>query len=1139
MALAPADFYAYSNATGVPVPEDPEERARMAPEVLEFRRNQLKAPESKGPDPLSIGIGIGLAAAGLGAGAYGIRKFLQARGATNIPKQPGKSGISFADLETVAQAKPRATESTPRPSTPPPGPTEVDIHQAEIPIVAVQHNEAVESGSQQFLRNFKGLPANVNLPHSENRIQREAQVANRIAADQEALRNITLSKIFGEQEAAFSGLPKTAPVNLPILFNAPPKSAQEELIKSEVPPSVLSQIRERRAQDTSRQERIEAIRELKETLQGTTTLETGQPTEKLAEALLRQAKERKQKSTPAPITEEYRNALFDVDPERPGVLGLIKPEIIAKNLGDPNVFPADLQDRLAASITSSSVRAARRQGRDLGKLVIADPAVHLEATNHIIKNLLAEDNADSVKDYLLSGGEYGAPRTKGFGYTGSEYMPTQVFTTTTKEGKEQITVSRPKAPARRTRSDLEPLYFDPDTGVLIRKSDIGATQQGEAEAGSGIGHELGQAVAFVPREAVESFVSLPGVSASGPTDVNKQQGTGYAFGGLKELGAAGTRQISSEQWQAIRQRSKELGLKPGETNPEIEEMLARARGQVKYESELQSLPIFTTANDAFESGAVRMSANNTPYLKLNKTMLVANPGLEYYDESVSKYGVLFKNPLTGQNFSSVNEAAGVYNRLADKTNQHLISRASQDIAELKDTEQLTVELTKSKGVPSKTKVYASLNPDMVIDRVARRLPSGETVVSDVTLSQALRNTLLNPVLTDAQGNVLRDPNTKLPLKGPSLIQEHRMTNEDGTPGATFFKQSRYVVPEERMYQDKQTGEMLPQMLGLQDTSLPLAPVEGTGTKNNYLFLQGVNNSLERLTGKRVKVIDDALKIAQSPEFAYYGGENKNPVLRQALTIANTLVQTAEPSRVRIGSSDDTTELSERYGQGARVSAPDQRTVPSNVRALQMPVQQVQESKVVDPNTGETKIVSQLTSTSKTRTVAASPEVIGGKRLAAAMIDHKQRTGRALTKENVLQFASSIAQQEGTNVDAVIRQASIAARGRSQQLRVGPQMSQGRRALSAMDIISPAEEIAQTVAEYDFGETVGSDIESMLQGPRLPMDVDPELAARQAARAKIEQPGSSESFGVDEQRLANLLGQLRAQNRRRSGKKSNR
>lgn len=75
MALAPADFYAYSRATGVPVPEDPEERAAMAPDVLAFRRNQLKAPEPES-NPLAT---VGAVAAGLGAlagGAYAARRLL-------------------------------------------------------------------------------------------------------------------------------------------------------------------------------------------------------------------------------------------------------------------------------------------------------------------------------------------------------------------------------------------------------------------------------------------------------------------------------------------------------------------------------------------------------------------------------------------------------------------------------------------------------------------------------------------------------------------------------------------------------------------------------------------------------------------------------------------------------------------------------------------------------------------------------------------------------------------------------------------------------------------------------------------------------------------------------------------------------
>lgn len=75
MALAPADFYAYSRATGAPIPEDPEERAAMAPEVLAFRRNQLRAPEPES-NPLAT---VGAVAAGLGAlagGAYAARRLL-------------------------------------------------------------------------------------------------------------------------------------------------------------------------------------------------------------------------------------------------------------------------------------------------------------------------------------------------------------------------------------------------------------------------------------------------------------------------------------------------------------------------------------------------------------------------------------------------------------------------------------------------------------------------------------------------------------------------------------------------------------------------------------------------------------------------------------------------------------------------------------------------------------------------------------------------------------------------------------------------------------------------------------------------------------------------------------------------------
>jgi hypothetical protein len=99
MALAPADFYAYSRATGQPYPESPEERAQQAPEVLEFRRNQLKSQESSNSNPIALGLGIGLGLAGLGGAGFAARRMLQSG------KAKGQSGSYQADLSNYDAAQ--------------------------------------------------------------------------------------------------------------------------------------------------------------------------------------------------------------------------------------------------------------------------------------------------------------------------------------------------------------------------------------------------------------------------------------------------------------------------------------------------------------------------------------------------------------------------------------------------------------------------------------------------------------------------------------------------------------------------------------------------------------------------------------------------------------------------------------------------------------------------------------------------------------------------------------------------------------------------------------------------------------------------------------------------------------------------
>lgn len=1179
MALSPADFYAYSRATGTPYPEDAEERARVAPDVLDFRRNQLKAPSREEDQGFNLtnALGVGAALAGVAGGAYGLHRALapkirelQVSRAEPLQKATVERAQQAAQTDDLGKVGSLVRDLTPKPSAEPPAPvnrrqplegqfSSVPRRQpgsfAELSDIENQINAEIKL--DEFLNDMREEQRQID---AENKFQtrivqgmegkdkagaknilaefrREEQETQQFTPrsyieetgavapieDLTTLQDAEIVDIADQQvnavesgEDQFTGrqlrdiqrdtdtvkTSSSASVALPVIFNSerqisPQVQEAEALTGRQATttqaPSVLSKIRKRRAD--SREERAEAYRLLRESLMDTgdaidvTELDPSRVGSLSAE-LLQKAKQRTQRSTPAPITQQYKDALFDADPSNPNILGLLKPEIIARNLGDTNVFPEELQQKLVAAMKPFARKTGSMETLEL------DPSVHREATNHVIKNLLAEDNADSVKDYLLGSGEYISPRTKGFGYTGTESEKTQIFTIANDKGNTEVKVSRPTSAARRTRSDLEPLFFDPDTGALLSKSDLGATQSAEGDVGSGIGQEIGQAVAFVPRKDVAPFVSLPGVSASGPEDVNKNQGTDYAIGGVKEFGT---------------------GEKPSK----------KSDTGKKYSGDLSvsTLELFNAANDAVEAGKVKISQNGNVYVQVNSLMRQANPALDY-DEGVSKYGTLFKNPLTGRNFTSAHEATGVYNQLANAVNKRLIAPAEANVLKIENTENMRLLVNS----PTNKSAYMNLNPNLVIDQVTRRTPSGETVTSEVTLSQALRNVLLSPAVTDEKGSVVRDPRTGAPLRGLSLIQEHRVINDDGTPGALFYKQSRYKVPEDFTYVDKETQETRYKMLGLNDTSLPLAGLEEEGSKNNYLFLEGVNNALEKLTGRRVKIIDDALKIGALPDFHFYGGASKNPVLRQALTVANTLVQTSEPSRVRMRNADE--GLGERYGLGATVSGPAQRTIPLAGRGGKetvLPSQQVKQQRFTDPTTGEVSVQSVLGAGSDVvRTI--SPEVAGAKRLSAALLDYRQRSGNPMKKQDVLDFASAIAQQEGADLNGLLLETANISKGRVQQTNISKQMTQGRRALSAMDVISPAEEVAQTVAAYDFNETIGSDIENAIQGARLP---NSPLTTEQLERAKVEPPG------INQEAVGNLMAQLMAQSKRRAGKRSNR
>ena len=131
MPVSPADFYAYSQATGVPVPEDPQQRAQLAPSVMEFRRNQLKQAQEPSIDPLSAGVGIGLALAGAGAAGLAGRRMLRS------DKSTGQSGVQLTNLKDVRRIGDQQ-------------PTLVNNQKQQAPLVSDQQFNAVETGEDQM-----------------------------------------------------------------------------------------------------------------------------------------------------------------------------------------------------------------------------------------------------------------------------------------------------------------------------------------------------------------------------------------------------------------------------------------------------------------------------------------------------------------------------------------------------------------------------------------------------------------------------------------------------------------------------------------------------------------------------------------------------------------------------------------------------------------------------------------------------------------------------------------------------------------------------------------------------------------------------------------------------------------------------
>jgi len=104
MLLQPADFYSYSRATGTKPPENDQERAAVAADVIDFKRSQLRAPSPEDNEGRDIGL-VALGAGILGSIIGGKKISERFRGPQTPPKK-----ISFDPGPETKKAAKRATQ---------------------------------------------------------------------------------------------------------------------------------------------------------------------------------------------------------------------------------------------------------------------------------------------------------------------------------------------------------------------------------------------------------------------------------------------------------------------------------------------------------------------------------------------------------------------------------------------------------------------------------------------------------------------------------------------------------------------------------------------------------------------------------------------------------------------------------------------------------------------------------------------------------------------------------------------------------------------------------------------------------------------------------------------------------------------
>jgi hypothetical protein len=703
----------------------------MAPEVYEYRQNQLKRQDEE--FNLTNALGVGAALAGVGAGGYALSRTLGRKvpATATSTSRSANEGLVRTNLDRV-RTEPtfnRVETEVVKPSK------TVDTAQNFTPRQYIENQGSIEPDPWYIKTNRVRSPrTRVERPQAQFLLPGMTEL-------EESLEGSTYNKYFTNKPAGSVAAMAT-------------QSAREQIARAEdqlnrtnpESESYISRLRSMR--DTKSEQAQDLANNALQALQAGAeqehyALDTHQ--EDVLATNSQEALDRAKQGMPAPkpagISKDWSNKLFNQN-------GMLREDILSNVIGDTNVLPSYISKAL---LESSSVNP---QG-------IYNPQAVFAATKHIRENLLTEDYQDTIKNYLITG-DIQQLQSRGFGYTTQSPAGTQLLVVSKGEGGEPKFQAKVAAPARYSRSDLEPLFQDKTTGEMVTAQQLAANvakfNSEAAEAGTGYGAEIGQAVAFVPREPIAPFGSLPGVSASGPIK-NKNTGVDYAIGGIKEYGSTpGAADFSG-------------------ANP---------------------LPTYSTTQEYLDAGHIGETKYGKLYAKVKPVSLSTS---SYSNRMNMDYGNIFhKNPISGQPWSSEQDVAQFVHNMHSNFNAKVATASERQYGTDLFHEPFLVTLH---GTDEKGRTRQTL------------LDPYEPVGSQGTLASQMQDALLQKgiiqeVHTEEGASYLRQARydvptlegERTPVLGFGDIGKHQQTTGKGT--ANHYE---YLQNVQDLY-ERQTGNKL-------------------------------------------------------------------------------------------------------------------------------------------------------------------------------------------------------------------------------------------------------------------------------------------------------------------------------------------